>query len=142
MIRRAGVALPETGKVFLSVKDADKPAILDAARMVADMGFTLLATDGTAAYLRENGVETETVKKVYEGRPNIVDRMKDGEVALVFNTTEGAQSVHDSKELRSVALYSGIPYYTTAAGARAAARAIRARRSGALDVAPLQRYLP
>ncbi|SDX01790.1 carbamoyl-phosphate synthase large subunit [Albimonas donghaensis] len=138
----AGVALPETGKVFLSVKDADKPAILDAARMVADMGFTLLATDGTAAYLRENGVETETVKKVYEGRPNIVDRMKDGEVALVFNTTEGAQSVHDSKELRSVALYSGIPYYTTAAGARAAARAIRARRSGALDVAPLQRYLP
>ena len=138
----AGVALPEGGRAFLSVKDADKAAILDAARMVAELGFSILTTDGTAAYLREHGVEAETVKKVYEGRPNIVDRMKDGEVALVFNTTEGAQSVYDSKELRSVALYSGIPYYTTAAGARAAARAIRARRSGALDVAPLQRYLP
>ncbi len=136
----AGVNLPEGGNVFVSVKDADKGMVLEAARTVAELGFRILATSGTAAFLRENGVEAETVKKVYEGRPNIVDLMKDGEVALVFNTTEGTQSVSDSRELRSVALYSKIPYYTTAAGARAAARAIRDRRSGALDVAPLQRY--
>ncbi|SET76271.1 carbamoyl-phosphate synthase large subunit [Oceanicella actignis] len=136
----AGVALPESGKVFISVRDADKPAILEAARIVAELGFGILATDGTARYLAENGVKVERVKKVYEGRPNIVDAMKDGQVALVFNTTEGAQAVEDSREIRALALYSRIPYYTTAAGARAAARALRARREGPLDVAPLQSY--
>lgn len=136
----AGVALPDGGKVFVSVRDADKDAILDAARTVADLGFHILATAGTAAHLRAAGVAAETVKKVYEGRPNIVDRMKDGEVALVFNTTEGAQAVADSKEIRALALMRRIPYYTTAAGARAAARAIRDRRAGALDVRPLQSY--
>ena len=136
----AGVSLPDGGKVFISVRDADKEAILDAARTLAELGFEILATAGTAAHLKANGVEAAPVKKVYEGRPNIVDRMKDGDVALVFNTTEGAQSVADSKDLRSAALHARIPYYTTAAGARAAARAIRDRRAGALEVAPLQAY--
>jgi len=136
----AGVALPEGGRCFVSVRDADKATIVEAARTVAGLGFEILATSGTAAHLREAGIEAETVKKVYEGRPNIVDRIKDGDVALVFNTTEGAQSVADSKEIRSLALYGKIPYYTTAAGARAAARALADRRDGALDVAPLQDY--
>ena len=136
----AGTLLPDGGTVFVSVRDADKQAILEPAKTLSELGFHLLATAGTAAFLRENGVEAETVKKVYEGRPNIVDALKDGQVALVINTTEGSQSVSDSREIRSVSLYGKIPYYTTAAGARAAARAIRDRRSGALDVAPLQRY--
>ncbi len=137
----AGVALPEGGKAFVSVRDQDKEAILEAARTVSELGFHVIATSGTAKFLNENGVAAETVKKVYEGRPNVVDVMKDGGVTLVFNTTEGAQAVTDSKEIRSVALYSKIPYYTTAAGARAAARALKARREGPLDVAPLQLYV-
>ena len=136
----AGVSLPDGGRVFVSVRDADKDAILEPARTLAELGFHILATSGTAAHLRAQGIEAETVKKVYEGRPNIVDRMKDGEVALVFNTTEGAQAVADSKDIRSIALMRKIPYYTTAAGARAAARAIRDRRTGALTVRPLQAY--
>ncbi|MGG7568080.1 carbamoyl-phosphate synthase large subunit [Rhodovulum sp. DZ06] len=136
----AGVTLPEGGKVFVSVRDADKEVMLDAARILADLGFEILATAGTAKHLTANGVAVTTVKKVYEGRPNIVDLMKDGKVGLVFNTTEGAQSVADSKDLRSAALHGRIPYYTTAAGARAAARAIRDRQAGALEVAPLQSY--
>ena len=136
----AGTLLPESGKVFVSVRDTDKQAILEPMKTLAELGFEIIATGGTAAFLRENGVQAETVKKVYEGRPNIVDLLKDDAVALVINTTEGSQSVSDSREIRSVSLYGKIPYYTTAAGARAAARAIRDRRSGALDVAPLQRY--
>ncbi|MEO0679377.1 MAG: carbamoyl-phosphate synthase large subunit [Pseudomonadota bacterium] len=136
----AGVALPDGGRVFVSVKDADKDAILEPARTLAELGFEILATGGTAQALRAAGIEAETVKKVYEGRPNITDRMKDGDVALVFNTTEGSQSVSDSREIRSLSLHGRIPYYTTAAGARAAARAIGDRRTGALDVAPLQDY--
>ncbi|MGM0586514.1 MAG: carbamoyl-phosphate synthase large subunit, partial [Pseudomonadota bacterium] len=136
----AGVLLPEGGKVFVSVRDADKAAMIEPVRTLAELGFHIVATGGTAAYLREQGVEAEPVKKVYEGRPNIVDLLTDGEIALVFNTTEGTQSVSDSKAIRSAALYGRIPYYTTAAGARAAARAIRDRGAGALDVTPLQRY--
>ncbi|MEO1689211.1 MAG: carbamoyl phosphate synthase large subunit, partial [Pseudomonadota bacterium] len=136
----AGVALPDGGRVFVSVKDADKGAILEPARTLAELGFEILATGGTAQALRAAGIEAETVKKVYEGRPNITDRMKDGDVALVFNTTEGSQSVSDSREIRSLSLHGRIPYSPTAAGARAAARAIGDRRTGALDVAPLQDY--
>ncbi len=136
----AGVALPEGGLCFVSVRDQDKDAIVEAARTVAGLGFGILATSGTAAHLRAAGIDAETVKKVYEGRPNIVDRMKDGDVALVFNTTEGAQSVSDSKEIRALALYGKIPYYTTAAGARATARALADRRGGEMGVAPLQAY--
>jgi carbamoyl-phosphate synthase large subunit len=136
----AGVILPDAGLVFISVRDDDKETMLEAAASLVDMGFRILATGGTAAFLNARGVAAEVVKKVYEGRPNIVDRMKDREVALVFNTTEGARSVSDSKALRSAALHGRVPYYTTAAGAKAATRAIRDRRSGAMDVAPLQSY--
>ncbi|MFT6774154.1 MAG: carbamoyl-phosphate synthase large subunit [Paracoccaceae bacterium] len=136
----AGVVLPDSGLVFISVRDHDKDTMLEAAASLVEMGFNILATGGTAAFLNAAGVPAEVVKKVYEGRPNIVDRMKDRDVALVFNTTEGAQSVSDSKDLRSAALHGRVPYYTTAAGAKAATRAIRDRRNGALDVAPLQSY--
>ena len=135
----AGVDLPTEGNVFLSIKDSDKgDMILEAARNVADLGFKIVATRGTAEYLASNGIMSDVVNKVYEGRPNIVDMMKDGGIQLVFNTTEGVQSVEDSREIRSVALYDRIPYYTTAAGCRAAARAMKGRTESAIEVYPLQ----
>ena len=136
----AGVTLPERGRVFVSVKDQDKPVILDACQRLQRLGFELLATSGTAAFLNENNVKATRVKKVYEGRPNIVDQMKDGGVALVFNTTELPQSIADSAAIRSTALSMRTPYYTTAAGAHAAARAIENRLEGEMEVATLQAY--
>ena len=136
----AGTALPRAGTAFISVKDTDKAAILPAARLLQTLGFSILATGGTAAHLTGEGIAAERVAKVYEGRPNIVDRMKDGDVVLVFNTTEGAQSVRDSFDIRATALARKIPYYTTAAGALAAAYAIENYSHGALEVAPLQSY--
>ena len=136
----AGVALPEGGRVFVSVKDADKAMVLEAARLLVGLGFEIVATSGTAAHLAANGVEAALVKKVYEGRPNIVDMMKDGQVALVFNTTDLPQSVKDSASLRATALAMRTPYYTTAAGALAAARAIASRSEGPLGVETLQAY--
>ena len=138
----AGTPLPESGTVFISVRDGDKELIVDAARTLLRLGFRLLATRGTAAFLNEQGVEAEQVNKVYEGRPNIVDRIMDGGVTLVFNTTGGAQSVRDSFGIRASALRYKIPYYTTAAGAGAAARAIENQRTGDLEVMPLQAYAP
>ncbi|MEL6317087.1 MAG: carbamoyl-phosphate synthase large subunit, partial [Pseudomonadota bacterium] len=137
----AGVSLPSGGAVFVSVRDSDKQVVLDAARRLAELGFELLATVGTERFLSENGVPATRVLKVFEGRPNIVDRMKDGGVALVINTTAGAQSERDSFDIRATALAMKTPYYTTAAGARAAVRAIETLRDGGLDVAPLQSYL-
>jgi len=135
----AGVHLPEGGQVFVSIKDSDKtPQLVETAQVLTGLGFTLVATRGTAAFLTEAGLGCEVVNKVYEGRPNIVDLLKDGQVALVMNTTEGAQAVEDSREIRSVALYDKIPYFTTLAGAHAAAQAIRARQEGALEVMALQ----
>jgi carbamoyl-phosphate synthase large subunit len=104
------------------------------------MGFDIIATRGTARYLQANGLEVRTVNKVLEGRPHIVDALKNGEVQLVFNTTEGVQSLADSFSIRRTALQQKVPYYTTMAGAAAAAEAIAALRSGALDVRPLQSY--
>ncbi|MBB5516803.1 carbamoyl-phosphate synthase large subunit [Rubricella aquisinus] len=135
----AGVALPDSGKVFISIKDADKgPAMLEAAQTMADLGFTILATSGTAAWLSDQGIATTRVNKVFEGRPHIVDALKNGDVQIVFNTTEGTQSVEDSRDIRRVALYDKIPYYTTAAGSRATALAIRNAREGEIDVMPIQ----
>lgn len=135
----AGVDLPTQGTVFVSIKDSDKgEMILEAARNVTDLGFKIIATRGTAEYLASNGIMSGVVNKVYEGRPNIVDTLKDGGVQLVFNTTEGSQSVEDSREIRSVALYDRIPYYTTAAGCRAAARAMKGRNESEIEVHPLQ----
>ncbi|WP_343116730.1 carbamoyl-phosphate synthase large subunit [Ostreiculturibacter nitratireducens] len=135
----AGTHLPEAGRVFLSVKDMDKtPEMAAAAKGLVEMGFDIIATRGTATFLAENGVKAETVNKVYEGRPNIVDRLKDGEISLVMNTTEGAQAVADSRDIRSVALYDKIPYFTTAAASIAAVAAMESRREGEVDVRTLQ----
>ncbi|MEM1277304.1 MAG: carbamoyl-phosphate synthase large subunit [Pseudomonadota bacterium] len=136
----AGTKLPTEGTVFVSVKDQDKARIVEAARILQGEGFNVLATGGTAEYLGERGVTVEKINKVYEGRPHIVDRMKDGGVTLVFNTTEGAQTVRDSFEIRTTALAMKIPYCTTAAGADAVAKAIANVREGALEVAPLQSF--
>jgi carbamoyl-phosphate synthase large subunit len=135
-----GTKVPVSGTVFVSVRDDDKQAILEPSRRLAELGFSLIATSGTAAFLEAQGLEVKRVKKVREGRPHIVDAMKDGQVHLVFNTTAGARSIADSFELRRTALIHKIPYYTTVAGARAAAEAIAAVKAGALDVAPLQSY--
>ncbi|HEX9464529.1 MAG TPA: carbamoyl-phosphate synthase large subunit [Alphaproteobacteria bacterium] len=133
-------ALPLSGTVFISVKDRDKTSMVEAGRKLAAMGFKLLATSGTADYLRARGLEVSRINKVLEGRPHIVDAMKNGEVQLVFNTTEGAQAMADSFSLRQTALLGNMPYYTTVAGARAAVEAIAALRAGSLEVAPLQSY--
>jgi carbamoyl-phosphate synthase large subunit len=135
----AGTHLPKTGTVFFSIKNEDKTdQLVGTAKILTDLGFTIVATAGTAQFLSEHGIACETTKKVYEGRPNIVDLMKDGGIDLVMNTTEGAAAVEDSREIRSVALYDKIPYFTTAAGAHAAALAMKAREEGDLVVKPLQ----
>ncbi|KIC12277.1 carbamoyl phosphate synthase large subunit [Leisingera sp. ANG-M1] len=135
----AGMVLPSSGRAFISIKDADKGQLmLDAARILVEQGFTLVATRGTQTWLDGQGVACELVNKVYEGRPHVVDMLKDGDVQLLMNTTEGAQAVEDSKEMRSVALYDKIPYFTTAAGANAAARAIKAQAEGDVEVKSLQ----
>jgi carbamoyl-phosphate synthase large subunit len=126
----AGTILPEAGRVFLSVKDMDKSeALAAAARDLIAMGFDIVATKGTADWLKAQGVKAEPVNKVYEGRPNIVDRLKNGDIALVMNTTEGTQAVSDSRDIRRVALMDKIPYFTTAA-ARASPRVCRDEGTG------------
>jgi carbamoyl-phosphate synthase large subunit len=135
-----GVVLPQSGAAFVSVKDADKPWIVEPARHLAEHGIRIVATGGTADCLEAAGIKVERIKKVLEGRPNVVDAMKNGDIQLVFNTTEGKQSVEDSFSLRRSALMMKIPYYTTTAGALAAAQAIRALADGDLEVRPLQSY--
>ncbi len=131
----AGTTLPEAGRVFISIKDMDKTdAMAAAARDLVALGFQIVATRGTAAFLAEHGVGAETTNKVYEGRQegklHIVDRLKNGEIALLFNSTEGQQAIEDSRSIRAVALYDKIPYFTTAAGAIAAVQAMKARGEG------------
>jgi carbamoyl-phosphate synthase large subunit len=137
----SGTNLPLEGCVFVSVRDRDKAALIEPCRRLVEMGFSLVATTGTAAALTAAGLPASLVNKVRDGRPHIVDRMLSGEVQLVFNTTEGAQAIADSFSLRRTALTHAIPYYTTVAGARAAVQAIAALRAGSLEVAPLQSYL-
>ena len=136
----AGVKLPMEGCVFLSVRDNDKPTAISVGRRLLDMGFTIMATRGTAARLREAGLTVTTVNKVLEGRPHCVDAIRSGEVQMVINTAAGASAVGDSFDIRRSALTHGVPHYTTIAGARAAAHAIAAMKSGGLEVAPLQAY--
>jgi carbamoyl-phosphate synthase large subunit len=137
----AGSTLPVTGCVFISVKATDKDAMVPAARDLIELGFRVLATGGTATHLAAAGLAVEAVNKVAEGRPHIVDAMKNGEVHLVFNTTEGAQSYRDSFSIRRTALAQNIPYYTTVSGAKAAIQAIRRIKTGApLGVRALQTY--
>jgi carbamoyl-phosphate synthase large subunit len=135
-----GVDLPTAGRVFISVKDHDKEAFARIARDIARLGFRIVATRGTASHLQAQGIDVQVVNKVREGQPHIVDAMINGEIQLVFNTTEGAQAIADSFSLRRTALVHHIPYYTTTAGARAAVQAICALQNGSLDVAPLQSY--
>ena len=135
----SGQDLPQGGNVFISVNDRDKPILPEVAAMFADLGFHLLATRGTARYLRERGLEVEEVLKVYEGRPNIVDRMINGDVALVINTASGKNTARDSKSIRHTAVSYGVPYYTTVAGAKASAIAIGKRREDT-HVESLQEY--
>ncbi|WP_419814777.1 carbamoyl-phosphate synthase large subunit [Glacieibacterium sp.] len=136
----AGTVLPTGGTVFLSVKDSDKIVILDTAQRLIALGFDVIATDGTAKYLTEQGVPVAQVNKVAQGRPHIVDRIKNGDIALIVNTTEGVQSMKDSQSIRVAALYGKIPYFTTAAASVAAARAISALSERTLEVRSLQSY--
>jgi carbamoyl-phosphate synthase large subunit len=136
----AGCKLPTAGQAFVSVRNSDKAAIVEPTRRLIDLGFRIVATRGTAAHLVEAGLTVEIVNKVLEGRPHIVDTMKNDEIALVINTTEGAQAMADSFEIRRTALVNSIPYFTTMAGAGAAVQAISALASGSLEVSPLQSY--
>ncbi|MBT6591862.1 MAG: carbamoyl-phosphate synthase large subunit, partial [Rhodospirillaceae bacterium] len=136
----AGTELPRSGKVFISVKDKDKPAAAELARNLCELGFTIIATSGTATYLKGQNIVVQSVNKVLEGRPHIVDEITNGEIALIFNTTEGAQAIADSFTLRRAALTHGIPYYTTISGAKSAMQAIGHLMQQGLDVAPLQSY--
>jgi len=136
----AGIVLPERGTVFLSIKDADKKGLPLLARRLTEMGFSILATKGTAARIREAGFPVKTVNKVLEGRPHCVDAIRSGEVQLVVNTASTPQSVADSFEIRRSSLTHFVPHYTTIAGAKAAVHAIAAMKAGTLEVAPLQSY--
>ncbi|QDZ03046.1 carbamoyl-phosphate synthase large subunit [Nitratireductor mangrovi] len=136
----AGVDLPRSGTLFVSVRDADKPGVLPAVRRLAELGFRVLATGGTQRYLAENGIAAEKINKVLEGRPHIEDAIRNRQVQLVFNTTDGQKAVSDSKSLRRATLMQKVPYYTTMAGAEAVAEAIAALKAGSLEVRKLQDY--
>jgi carbamoyl-phosphate synthase large subunit len=126
--------------VFVSVKDGDKQHIVPAVEAMIELGFHVIATTGTADFLREAGLDVETVNKVAQGRPHIVDKLTDGQVQLVFNTTEGWQSLKDSHSIRATALARKVPYFTTAAASLAVARSLGALRGRALEVRSLQSY--
>jgi len=136
----AGVDLPRSGTVFVSVRDEDKDGVLPAVKRLADIGFKVLATSGTARYLAEHGIAAEKINKVLEGRPHIEDAIRNRQVQLVFNTTDGQKAVSDSKSLRRATLMQKVPYYTTLAGMAAAAEAIQALKAGSLEVRRLQEY--
>ena len=136
----AGMRLPDSGTVFVSVKTSDKPVILPAVQELVAQGFRIIATFGTQRYLADAGLPVELVNKVAEGRPHIVDKIIDGNVALIFNTTEGWQSHQDSQSIRSSALTAKVPYFTTAAASVAASQAIAALRGSKLEVRSLQDY--
>jgi len=138
----AGVTLPLAGTAFLSVKESDKAAIVPIARRLAELGFAIMATSGTAKHIAAAGIPVKRVNKVLEGRPHCVDAIRSGEIQLVINTAHGAQSVTDSFDIRRSALTQGVPNFTTIAAARATAHAISALISGSLEVAPLQSYFP
>ncbi|HEX5773102.1 MAG TPA: carbamoyl-phosphate synthase large subunit, partial [Geomobilimonas sp.] len=137
----AGVKLPTSGRVFISVRDVDKKHIVTAAKKLYDHGFELVATRGTAAFLQEKGLAVRVINKVLEGRPHIVDAIKNGEIAMVINTTQGAQAVADSFSIRRNTLMHNIAYYTTTSGARAAVDGMIAVMKEELDVKPIQEYL-
>jgi len=136
----AGLKLPLGGTVFMSMRDADKDLAIEPARRLIGLGFEIVATRGTADALEAAGLAVKRINKVLEGRPHVVDALKNGEIHLVFNTTDGAQALTDSMSIRRTALTMKVPYYTTLAGAAASAMAIAALQRGELDVRPLQSY--
>jgi carbamoyl-phosphate synthase large subunit len=136
----SGTGVPDKGTVFVSMRDEDKAGVIDAVRSLEAGGFTIIATGGTQKFLEEKGIAVKKINKVLEGRPHIVDAIKNGEVQLVFNTTEGAQAISDSRSMRRAALLNKVPYYTTLAGSVAAAKGIAAHKAGSLEVRPLQSY--
>src|SRR6266567_226362 len=135
-----GSRLPRAGTVFVSVRDAEKPRVLEAVRLLVSLGFRIIATSGTQRYLAEQGLPASRINKVLEGRPHIVDAIANGGVQLVFNTTEGATALADSRSLRRAALLHKVPYYTTLSGAVAAAQGIKAYLGGDFEVRTLQSY--
>ena len=134
--------LPRSGTVFVSVRDEDKPRVIEAIRILVDNGFKVMATSGTADFLNEQGFEVQQVNKVAEGRPHIEDAIRNRQVQLVINTTEGAKTISDSKSLRRAALMQKVPYFTTMSGSLSTAQAIAALKAGNLEVHPLQSYFP
>ncbi len=136
----AGTHLPTSGTVFVSVNDHDKHAAIEPVRSLLAMGYNIIATSGTEIFLKKHGILVGLVNKVTQGRPHIVDYIKDGKVQLIFNTTEGAQALKDSQSIRASALYNKVPYYTTIAAAAVSVRALAALKQRALEVAPLQSY--
>ncbi len=136
----ASIVLPTGGTVFVSVKSGDKPVILPGVQLLVEMGFRIVATAGTADYLAEHGVPVERVNKVAQGRPHIVDKIFDGDIAMIFNTTEGWQSLKDSESIRASAQSQKVPYFTTAPASVAVAQAIQALAARSLEVRPLQSY--
>ncbi|WP_404339335.1 carbamoyl-phosphate synthase large subunit [Sphingomonas sp. MMS12-HWE2-04] len=136
----AGTVLPSSGTLFVSVKHGDKPVVLPGVRILAELGFGIVATGGTADFLEAEGIAVERINKVAQGRPHIVDRIQDGGIQLIFNTTEGWQSLKDSSSIRKTAMAQKIPYFTTAPASVATARAIEALSRNSLDVKPLQAF--
>ncbi len=135
-----GTLVPKSGTVFVSMRDADKVRIFDSVKVLHGLGFKIMATGGTARYLESQGIPCSRINKVLEGRPHVVDEIKNGRVQLVFNTTDGAQAMSDSKSLRRAALLHKVPYYTTLSGSIAAAEGIQAYLEGDLKVRALQEY--
>src|SRR5690606_33930749 len=136
----AGMRIPIAGTIFISVKDQDKAHVLPAVKRLIELGFSIVATGGTQRYLDAQGVPSTKINKVLEGRPHVVDSIKNGEIQLVLNTTDGKSSESDSKSLRQAALLQKVPYYTTLPGILAVTKAIAAQRAGTLEVRPLQDY--
>ena len=136
----AGVNLPKSGTVFISLKESDKAMMIESCHRLTSLGFKILATTGTAKTLEDSGVPVQRINKVFEGRPHIVDAIKNGEVQLVFNTTEGQRSMIDSYSIRRTALEMKVPCYTTASASRAAVKSIAAIDAGQLEPRSLQSY--
>jgi carbamoyl-phosphate synthase large subunit len=136
----AGQRLPLTGTVFISVRDEDKAALLETARLIQELGFNMVATRGTAGFLSQHGIANRSVRKVSEGRPHIVDMIKNGEIDLVINTTSDKKAIAESYSIRRTALTFNIPYTTTLSGAKATALAIKAMKTGKLGVKTIQEY--
>jgi carbamoyl-phosphate synthase large subunit len=137
-----GTKVPTSGTVFVSVRDVDKPRMLETMKLLTHLGFKICGTGGTARYLQSKGVVAQRINKVSEGRPHVVDAIKNGGIQLVLNTTEGAQALADSRSLRRAALLHKVPYYTTLAGAVAASQGIKAYLADDLEVRALQDYFP